>query len=203
MMTCMKRWLVVSAGLLLLALMASGVSRTAAQQAAAAASQDPQLPYTPSLDPAAMDRAAEPCVDFYQFACGGWMKNNPIPADQSSWTTYGKMQDENRALLRALLEKTATGGGARTPNQQKIGDYFRACMAEPTLESLGASPLAPQLNAIARINSIADLARVVAESHRTMFVRGAMLFSIASEQDAKNSAETIASVDQSGLGLPD
>jgi putative endopeptidase len=202
MMTSRTRWLVVSAGLLLAGTTMSDASRAAAQQTAATDAY-PQLPYTPSLDPAAMDRTADPCVDFYQFACGGWMKNNPIPADQSSWTTYGKMQDENRTLLRALLEQSSADGASRTSNQQKIGDYYRACMAEPALERLGASPLAAQLNAIARITSIADLAAVVAESHRTMFVRGAMLFSVASEQDARNSAETIASVDQSGLGLPD
>src|ERR1019366_4410246 len=128
----------------------------------------PQLPYTPSLDPTAMDRTANPCVDFYQFACGGWVRNNPIPADQSNWSTYGKMQDENRMLLRALLEQAAQPGANRTPNQQKIGDYYSACMDEPTLERRAALPLAPQLDAIAKMRSIADMAKIVADSHALM-----------------------------------
>ncbi|MEO8677821.1 MAG: M13 family metallopeptidase [Vicinamibacterales bacterium] len=169
----------------------------------AATQADPQLPYTPSLDPAAMDRTADPCVDFYQFACGGWMKNNPIPADQSSWTTYGKMQDDNRALLRALLEHLAPGTPGRTPNQQKIGDYYGACMAEAALDQRGISPLAPQMTAIDAVKSVADIAAVVAESHRSMLVLGPILFSLRAEQDAKDSSDTIASVDQAGLGLPD
>ena len=123
-----------TAGLLVL-------TSTLAAQGPVPARADPQLPYTPSLDPMAMDRTADPCVDFYQFACGGWMKNNPIPPDQSSWTTYGKMQDDNRALLRALLERPRARHAGRTPNQQKIGDYYGACMAETALERRGASPL--------------------------------------------------------------
>lgn len=105
-------------GLLLL-----GTTLTAQGSTRAAAQAIPQLPYTPSLDPMAMDRTADPCVDFYQFACGGWMKNNPLPPDQSSWTTYGKMQDENRALLRALLDQFAPGTrpSARTPDGQGAG----------------------------------------------------------------------------------
>ncbi|OFW40215.1 MAG: peptidase M13 [Acidobacteria bacterium RIFCSPLOWO2_12_FULL_67_14b] len=186
-----------------LALLLLGTTLTAQGSTRAAAPPTPQLPYTPSLDPTAMDRTADPCGDFYQFACGGWMKNNPIPPDQSSWTTYGKMQDDNRALLRALLEQVAPGTAGRTPNQQKIGDYYGACMAEETLERRGASALAPQMEAIAKIASIADLAAVVADSHRRMVVLGPILFSLRAEQDAKNSTETVAGIDQSGLGLPD
>lgn len=176
-------------------LTAQGSTRTAAQA--------PPVPYTPSLDPMAMDRTADPCVDFYQFACGGWMKSNPIPPDQSSWSTYGKMQDENRALLRALLEQYAPGSPGRTANQQRIGDYYGACMAEPVIDRRGASALAPQMAAIAKIASLNDLAAVVADSHRTMVVLGPMLFSLRAEQDAQDSTETIAGIDQSGLGLPD
>jgi putative endopeptidase len=169
----------------------------------AAQGADPQLPYTPSLDLTAMDRTANPCVDFYQFACGGWVKNNPIPADQSSWSAYGKMQDENRTLLRALLEQAAQGGATRTPNQQKIGDYYGACMNEPAIEARGASPLAPQLEAIRNMQSISDMARIVADSHARVVALRSVLFSVDAEQDAKDSTETIAGVDQSGLGLPD
>ncbi len=176
---------------------------TATAEPPTGASTDPQAPYTPSLDPIAMDRSADPCVDFYQFACGGWVKNNPIPADQSSWTTYGKMQHENDALLHVLLEQMRAGGASRTPNQQKIGDYYSACMAEPELEIRGAAPLAPQLAAIANLYSLADVARIVADSHRTMLVRSAILFGLSAQQDARNSAETIAAVDQNGLSLPD
>ena len=113
------------------------------------------------------------------------------------------MQDENRALLRALLEQFAPGTPGRTPNQQKIGDYYGACMAEPDIDRRGASAMAPQMAAIAKIASINDLAAVVAGSHRTMVVLGPMLFSLRAEQDAKDSTETIAGIDQSGLGLPD
>jgi putative endopeptidase len=164
---------------------------------------DPSLPYTPSLDPAAMDRSADPCVDFYQFACGGWIRNNPIPPDQASWSTYGKMQDDNRVLLRELLEGLSRGGASRTPNQQRIGDYYGACMAEADLDRRGTSPLRPQLEAIAGITSVSDLATVVAESHRSMLVLSPMLFSLRAVQDARDSTETIAQIDQSGLGLPD
>ncbi len=188
----------IACGLLLL-----GATLTAQGSTRSAAQANPPVPYTPSLDPMAMDRTADPCVDFYQFACGGWMKNNPIPPDQSSWSTYGKMQDENRALLRALLEQFAPGTLGRTPNQQKIGDYYGACMAEPEIERRGAQALAPQMEAIAKIASINDLAAVVADSHRTMVVLGPILFSLRAEQDARDATETIAGIDQAGLGLPD
>jgi putative endopeptidase len=171
--------------------------------AAAPPRLDPQLPYTPSLDPAAMDRTTDPCVDFYQYACGGWIRDNPIPPDQASWSTYGKMQDDNRALLRALLERLGRGGASRTPNQQKIGDYYNACMAEADLDRRGAAPLAGRLAAIARIASVSDVAAFVGESHGSMLVLSPMLFSLRAEQDAKDATETIASVDQGGLGLPD
>jgi endothelin-converting enzyme/putative endopeptidase len=175
----------------------------ATQAASSTRPADPQLPYTPSLDLTAMDRAADPCLDFYQFACGGWVKNNPIPPDQSSWTTYGKMQDENRTLLRALLVTAAAGGAPRTANEQKIGDYYSACMDEPAIEQRGARPLAAQLDAIAKIASIADMAAVVANNHIRMLGRGSALFGVGAEQDAKDATETIAAVDQGGLGLPD
>ena len=73
------------------------------------------LPYTPGLDLASMDKTANPCVDFYQYTCGGWMKNNPIPPDQPSWSVYGKLADENQQFLWGILEEASdTRSGTRT-----------------------------------------------------------------------------------------
>jgi putative endopeptidase len=101
------------------------------------------LPYTPSLDVPSMDRSADPCVDFYQYSCGGWMKRNPIPPDQASWSVYGKVADENQQFLWGLLEQAAEPRADRTAPERKIGDYFAACMDETALEKAGAAPLAP------------------------------------------------------------
>src|ERR1051326_978506 len=105
-----------------------------------------QLPYTPSLDVPSMDKSVDPCVDFYQFSCGGWMAHNPVPPDQASWSVYGKLADENARFLWARLEDDAHPRANRTPVQQKIGDYFHACMNTAAIEALGAAPLQPLLH---------------------------------------------------------
>src|ERR1035441_10864536 len=97
------------------------------------------------LDVSAMDKTVDPCLDFYTYSCGGWMKKNPIPPDQASWSTYGKLEDENRAQSGAILKEAAKPGGARDAVTQKIGDYYASCMDEPAIEKLGAKPLLPEL----------------------------------------------------------
>ena len=92
--------------------------------AAAAFSQNSSSSSQPVLDISAMDKTVDPCVDFYTYSCGGWMKKNPIPPDQSSWSTYGKLQDENLAQLRAILEEAAKANAGKGPVTQKIGDYY-------------------------------------------------------------------------------
>ncbi len=158
----------------------------------------------PVLDVTAMDRTVDPCVDFYTYSCGAWMKNNPIPPDQSSWSTYGKLQDENRAQLRTILEEAAKANRPRDAVTQKIGDYYASCMDEAAIEKLGARPLSPELERIEGLKSKRDLAEYVATAQFPPSLEGGgTLFAFRSNQDFKDSTQVIAEADQGGLGLPD
>ena len=169
------------------------ISLAGAQQAAPASSK-----HEPALDVTSMDRTVDPCVDFFQYSCGGWIKNNPIPPDQSSWDTYSKMQDENRERLRGILEAAAKPVSTRDPSEQKIGDYYASCMDENAINAKGTEPLKPQLDRIAQLSSKAEIADVAA----TM-VDDNVLFSFDSTQDYRDASQVIAEADQGGLGLPD
>ena len=160
------------------------------------------LPYTPSLDLASMDTTADACVDFYQYACGGWKKNNPIPPDQASWDVYGKLADENQRFLWGILQEASNPDRPRDASEQKIGDYFQACMDEPAIEKLGAAPLEPGLREIAALKSKDDLASYLGRQHLAMR-RSGMLFSFGSDQDYSDSTQVIAFARAGGLGLPD
>lgn len=158
----------------------------------------------PVLDVSAMDRTIDPCVDFYTYSCGAWIKKNPIPPDQSSWSTYGKLEDENRAQLRAILEEAARTSATRDAVAQKIGDYYASCMDEAAIEKLGAKPLLPQLERIASLKSKQDLAEYAATAQfPPSLYGGGTLFTFRSNQDFKDSTQVIAEADQGGLGLPD
>jgi endothelin-converting enzyme/putative endopeptidase len=160
------------------------------------------LPYTPSLDLNAMDRTAQPCENFYQYACGTWIKDNPIPADQARWDVYAKLTYENELFLWGLLLQAGQGGAARTANQQKIGDFFAACMNESAAEKAGAAPLEPTLRQIAALRSLRDLPAFLGQQHLTLYA-SSMLFDFASNQDYADSSSVIAYADGGGLGLPD
>ena len=158
----------------------------------------------PVLDVSAMDRTVDPCVDFYTYSCGGWTKKNPIPRDQSSWGTYGKLEDENRAQLRTILEEAAKTNGSRDAVTQKIGDYYASCVDETAIEKLGAKPLVPELDRIAGLKSKQDLAEYIATAQfPPSLYGGGTLFTFRSNQDYKDSTQVIAEADQGGLGLPD
>src|SRR5580693_7398288 len=164
-----------------------------AQQSAAAPSKP-----EPALDVTSMDRSIDPCVDFFKYSCGGWIKNNPIPPDQSSWDTYSKMQDENSARLRAILESAAPPDAKRDAVTQKIGDYYASCMDERAINAKGAEPLQRGLEKIAEITSKADLAEETASMRHDN-----VLFAFESTEDYRDASQVIAEVDQGGLGLPD
>jgi endothelin-converting enzyme/putative endopeptidase len=172
--------------------------------AAAPAGKHPlkSLPYTPSLDLNSMDRAAAPCVDFYQYVCGGWMKNNPIPPDQASWSVYAKLADENQQFLWGILDEASDSARARNASEQKIGDFFQACMDEPAIEKLGAAPLETALGEVAALKSKSELGKYLGQEHLAL-EGGGMLFGFGSNQDYADANQVIAFADSGGLGLPD
>jgi putative endopeptidase len=160
------------------------------------------MPYTPSLDVEAMDKTANPCEDFYQYTCGGWMAHNPIPSDQAAWSVYGKLTDENQRFLWGVLEQLKPGTPNRTAVQAKIGDYFAACMNESEIERLGATPIKPLLAEIHAISSKKELAKFLASEHLRSSSRR-FLFGFGSDQDYSDATQVIATATAGGLGLPD
>ncbi|HET7439847.1 MAG TPA: M13 family metallopeptidase N-terminal domain-containing protein, partial [Terriglobales bacterium] len=150
------------------------------------------------LDPSSMDASVDPCLDFYTYACGGWMKKNPIPPDQASWTSYSKLEDENLIELRQILENASAAAAGRDAVTQKIGDYYASCMDEKAIEAEGAKPLKPGLDEIEKLGSKAEIADVAGR-----MPDDGILFNFSSDQDFKDSSQEIAEADQGGLGLPD
>ncbi len=154
---------------------------------------------SPGFDPAALDHSADPCANFYQYACGGWMAANPIPSDQSRWGRFDALRENNRMVLREILE-TASNQPNRSTIDQEIGDYYAACMDEQTINAKGIAPIKPDLDAIAAMN---NKAAITDEMIRLYQMGAAPFFRFSSEQDAKDSTQVIAGLDQGGLGLPD
>ena len=176
------------------------------QTASAQQSSGPALPYSPSLDVSSMDRTVDPCVNLYKFSCGGWQAKNPIPPDQTSWSVYAKLYQDNLTFLRAMLEEAAKPDPQRNAVTQKIGDFYAACMDEGAVEKRGAAGIQPELDAIAGMRSTKDLTPVLARLQFTYAgysYSSSMLFAAGSTQDPDNSEQVIADVDQGGLGMPD
>jgi len=147
-----------------------------------------------------IDTTANPCVDFYQYACGTWVKDNPVPADQSRWGRFDLLEENNRDVLREILETASKPDAGRESTVRLIGDYYAACMDEKAVEAAGLKPLEDELGQIRGLRDKAQIAAVVARLHR----EGAdVMFQFSSGQDFKDSNQVIAQVDQGGLGLPD
>jgi endothelin-converting enzyme/putative endopeptidase len=147
-----------------------------------------------------LDPSVSPCVDFYQYACGGWMRNNPIPADQSRWGTFEELAERNREVLHQILEDAAKPASNRDAIARKIGDYYAACMDEKAIDAKGLTPLQPELDRIRNLKDKSQLAEEIAHLHRSGV---ASLFEFTSGQDFKDSNAVIAQADQGGLGMPE
>jgi putative endopeptidase len=152
------------------------------------------------FDVSNMDTSVAACENFFQYANGGWVKKNPIPAAYASWGRFNELADRNQEQLRQILEDAARNKATKGSNEQKIGDYYASCMDEAGIETAGLSTLMPQLKRIDGINSNASFQLEVAELHSTG-VR--VLFRFGSAQDFKQSTQVIGQLGQGGLGLPD
>jgi putative endopeptidase len=147
-----------------------------------------------------LDTTADACVDFYQYACGGWRAKNPLPADKSRYGRYDEMAERNRERLRTILEEVAKPGAKRTALEKQVGDYYAACMNEDLANQKAAQPLQPYLQRIAAIRDRKSLIETVAWLHLNGI--GA-LFNFGSGSDFRNANQVIAHLDQGGIGLPD
>ena len=157
-------------------------------------------PAVRSFDLTAMDTSVDPCVDFYQYACGNWMKENPIPADQTLWVrSFSPLQKRNQYLLWKDLDSAAAD--PKTPLQKQYGDFYASCMDTAAIEELGLKPIQPAWKEITDLKSLQQLPALLSWLENRGTPDGFFEFDVG--QDEKDSSKQIAEIDQDGLSLPD
>src|SRR4029079_1336606 len=135
----------------------------------------------------------------YQYACGSWMANNPVPSDQGRWSRFNELVEHNRALLRQILDKAAAPAPNRSAVEQKIGDFYASCMDEAAADAAGAKPIAAELQ---RIDAVATVPQLMEEIARLRGTSVNALFRFGQQPDYHDARATVAALDQGGLGLP-
>ena len=147
-----------------------------------------------------IDKSVDPCGDFYEYACGNWLKAAEIPPDQSQWVSFVELHERNMDIMRGILEKAASGGEGRNAIDQKIGDMYGSCMDENGANSKGITPLRSELN---RIDAAKDKQALIDEIARIHMTGASPLFNFYSSSDLHNADQVIAYIDQGGLTAPD
>jgi putative endopeptidase len=164
------------------------------------------------FDPNQADRSLEPCEDFYKFACSKWFKGNPMPADQVYWGTDSGLKLWNERVLQEELVKAARSSHNRSAVQQKIGDFWAACMDEKGIDAAGTRDLASELRRVDALADKRELTEIVAHLHMTLpgawepslsiNQMPAAFFGFGSKSDLDNASLVVVVLDQGGLGLP-
>jgi putative endopeptidase len=154
----------------------------------------------PGFDSTSLDKAADPCNDFYKFACGKFAGNHPIPADQSEVDQFYALYNVNTQSLRGILDKVSTGGAGRSPDEQKTGDYYKACMDMDAIDKKGLEPIKPLLDEIA---GLTDKGQISALAGKLQRMGVDVFFGYGEQQDFKDATKQIAIAIQAGLGMPE
>ncbi len=178
--------------------------------AGGAPTEEAKEPKLEHFDPNLVDKTLDPCNDFYKYACSKWLTANPIPADQVYWSTGSGLELWNENLLRETLEAASKNDPNRSTVQQKIGDYWAACMDESGIEAAGLKPLQPELERIAALKSKKEITLEIAHLHN--LYPGAWqqednqtnspFFGFTGQPDYDDASKVVAQIDQGGLSLP-
>ncbi len=185
-----------------IALVSAGAWSAGVAQGTKAAAEKPHEVYTPipGFDTTSIDTGVNPCTDFYKFACGKFAANHPIPADQAGVDQFYALYNVNTQALNGILTKAAAGGAGRSPDEQKIGDYFKACMDTDLIDAKGLAPVEPLLKKIDALTDREQFPALVGELQR---LGVNVFFGYGQQQDYKDATKQIAFVIQAGLGMPE